>query len=227
MLSMTISDFMIRLLVVVVIGFVIGFERQITGHNCSFKTTVLIAIGSFVFVAVEVLIGSDATRMAANVITGIGFLCSGVIFKNGLSVNGLNTSATLWCTAAISVLVGYGYTFEGLAATGVLVALNIIMAFGDKHVHTLSRFEEMGNTSYYIYIECFRTDVKKLKKAVIEELPKKATIDSFELDTMTGTKCKITIKLSTKGNPYKDISNLCDKLFEKEVISITFEKIEE
>ena len=224
---MTLLDFIIRLLVIVAVGFAIGCERQVTGHNTSFKTTVLIAIGSFVFVAVEVMIGKGDARMAANVITGIGFLCSGVIFKNGANVNGLNTSATLWATAAISVLIGYGHIWEGLIATAVLIGLNIIMVFGDQHIRPLDKFIDLTSNSYYIYIECLRIDVKKIKKIFVDDLPKKASIDSFELDTMTGTKCKITVKVSTKGNPYKDISNLCDKIFEKEVISVTYEKAEE
>ena len=86
---MTLEEFIIRMLIVAAIGFVIGIERQITGHVAGLKPTVVIAIGSMVFVSVEIVLGNNDARMAANIITGIGFLCSGVILKNGLSVNGL------------------------------------------------------------------------------------------------------------------------------------------
>lgn len=86
---MILEDFIIRMLIVVIIGFVIGIERQITGYSAGLKPTIVIAIGTMAFVSLDVIVGNNDTRMAANIITGIGFLCSGVIFKNGLTVNGL------------------------------------------------------------------------------------------------------------------------------------------
>ena len=129
---MTLEQFAIRLLIVALIGFVIGVERQLTGHSAGLKPTVVIAIGTMAFVSVEIAIGKNDVRMAANIITGIGFLCSGVIFKNGLTVNGLSTSATLWSTAAISVLVGYGFEIYAIVATGVLLFFNILVPFVSK-----------------------------------------------------------------------------------------------
>ena len=107
--SMTIQELIIRLATVAVIGLLIGLERQIGGHHIEIKTTFLIAVGTFSFCLIEILLGYPDIRMSANIVTGIGFLCSGVIFKNGFTVNGLNTSATLWSTAGISILVAYGY----------------------------------------------------------------------------------------------------------------------
>lgn len=224
---MSIEDFIFRLVIVIVIGFAIGIERQLTGHNVSFKTTILIAIGSYAFIATEVFIGSDATRMAANVITGIGFLCSGVIFKNGLSVNGLTTAATLWCISAFAVLVGYGYISEGLVATVIVLVANILTAIATKHVHPIKSFTESSNGAYYIKVECLHLDVKKIKKIVLEELSKKTTVNSFEIDTLTGTKCRITFQLSSQGNMLKEVSDICDKIMEKDVISVTYEKSDE
>ena len=106
---MTIQEFIIRLFLVAVIGLIIGIERQIGGHHIELKTTFLIAVGTFSFCMIEILLGYPDIRMSANIVTGIGFLCSGVIFKNSFTVNGLNTSATLWSTAGISILVAYGY----------------------------------------------------------------------------------------------------------------------
>ena len=106
---MSVQELIIRLFVVAAIGLIIGVERQIGGHHIEIKTTFLIAIGTFSFCMIEILLGYPDIRMSANIVTGIGFLCSGVIFKNGFTVNGLNTSATLWSTAGISILVAYGY----------------------------------------------------------------------------------------------------------------------
>ncbi|MCR5145406.1 MAG: MgtC/SapB family protein [Lachnospiraceae bacterium] len=225
--DMSVEQFILRLLIVVAVSFIIGLERQITGHNMSFKTTVLIGIGSFTFVSVEVFLGTGDARMAANVITGIGFLCSGVIFKNGASVNGLNTSATLWTTAGISVLIGYGHVWEGLLATAVLVVLNIIMAFVNAKIHPSEKMSEMNESYYNIQVVCIRTEVKKVKKVINENIPKGLNIEMFEVDVETASKCRITVRFKTDGNPVKDIANICDKIFEKDVISVTYDRLEE
>ena len=68
---MALEQFLLRLAVVVIIGFVIGIERQITGHSAGLKPTIVIAIGTVAFVSVEVIVGNNDTRMAANIITGI------------------------------------------------------------------------------------------------------------------------------------------------------------
>lgn len=227
MLSMTTSDFVIRLLIVIVIGFAIGFERQLTGHNVSFKTTILIAIGSYAFIATEVFIGSTDTRMAANVITGIGFLCSGVIFKNGLTVNGLTTAAALWSTSAFAVLVGYGYIIEGLIVTALVLVANVVTALTTRLVHPIPMFVESSEAVYYLRIECLQSDLKKVKKIVLSELSKKVKIAHFEIETLTGTKRRIVYQLTGNEDLVKPISDLCDKIMEKEVISVSYERSEE
>lgn len=227
MLSMNTTDFILRLLVVILIGLAIGLERQLTGHNVSFKTTILIAIGSFAFIATEVFIGSPDTRMAANVITGIGFLCSGVIFKNGLSVNGLTTAAALWSTAAFAVLVGYGYIKEGLIGTAFVLVANVITALTTKHVHPIHAFVSTTETIYYLRIECLQNNLKKVKKIVLAELPKSINIAHFEIETLTGTKRRIVYQLTSSEEMIKAISDLSDKILEKDVISVSFERSEE
>lgn len=224
MVSMSINEFLIRLLLIIGVGFLIGCERQLSGHNISFKTTVLIAIGSFAFVSVEVFIGSNDARMAANVITGIGFLCSGVIFKNGSNVNGLNTSATLWSTSAISVLIGYGHILEGLLATALLVLLNIGMAFGDRYIRPIKRFAELHESEYVVDVVCLKTDVKKVKKIINEHASDKLEVIGFEVDMETAAKCRIRAKFQAEGNPGRQIANMCEKIFEKDVISVSYEQ---
>lgn len=223
---MSIYDFIIRLVIVLVIGFSVGLERQLTGHNTSYKTTTLIAVGSYIFIATEVFIGSDATRMAANVITGIGFLCSGVIFKNGFSVNGLTTAATLWCTSAIAVLVGYGYIIEGVIGACIVVVSNIVTSviFNRKDN---SAFSNNSDVTYTIKVECERSDVKKIKKAVLEGLPKKIILNSIDVETLPKSKYQVTFQMSSKDEIVSEVSDICDKVLGKNAISVTYERSEE
>ena len=115
-------DFMMRILLAVLLGFLIGLERQITGHTAGIRINVLISMGSCLFLMFPIITGSDEVyRIASYIVSGVGFLCSGVIFKDGGTVRGLNTAATLWCTAAIGVLASSGYFLLASAATGTLI----------------------------------------------------------------------------------------------------------
>jgi putative Mg2+ transporter-C (MgtC) family protein len=92
------------------------------------RTNALVATGASLFVATTPLVGtSDSTQIVAYVVSGIGFLAGGVIFKERLSVSGLNTAATLWCTAAIGALVGLGFFLEALAGVAAVLTANILL----------------------------------------------------------------------------------------------------
>jgi putative Mg2+ transporter-C (MgtC) family protein len=90
------------------LGAVIGFERQWRQRLAGLRTNTLVALGAASFVVFERLFSTDTnlTRIAAQVVSGIGFLGAGIIFREGLNVRGLNTAATLWCSAAVGVLAG-------------------------------------------------------------------------------------------------------------------------
>jgi putative Mg2+ transporter-C (MgtC) family protein len=118
------------------IGAMIGFERSFHGRPAGFRTHSLVCIASAVLMIVTVYqdrwitgmahdaIRTDPTRMAQGIMTGIGFLGAGVIFKEGLTVRGLTTAASIWITAAIGILVGIGFWFAALVgATAALIVL--------------------------------------------------------------------------------------------------------
>lgn len=121
-----------------VVGAFIGFERTFHGRPAGFRTHSLVCIASAILMIVTVYqsqwmtfvehdaIRTDPTRMAQGIMTGIGFLGAGVIFKEGLTVRGLTTAASIWVTAAIGILVGIGFWFAaivGAAATLTVLAL--------------------------------------------------------------------------------------------------------
>ena len=93
-----------------VLGTAIGFERQWRQRTAGLRTTVLVAVGSAAFSDLGMrLLGADgATRIVSYVVSGIGFLGAGVILKDGTNVRGLNTAATLWCSAAVGTFAGTG-----------------------------------------------------------------------------------------------------------------------
>src|SRR6186997_3326822 len=142
-----------------VIGAMIGLERTFHGRPAGFRTHSLVCIASSILMIVTVYqnrwmtfveheaIRTDPTRMAQGIMTGIGFLGAGVIFKEGLTVRGLTTAASIWVTAAIGILVGIGFWFAavvGAAATLVVLALfRIIEARlpSEFYAHHMLRFQ--------------------------------------------------------------------------------------
>lgn len=123
-----------------VAGGLIGFEREVRGRPAGLRTHTLVCLTSALLMvaaayqgrwAVEFLPGenvvADPTRMAHGILTGIGFLCGGVIFQHGLSVQGLTTAASLWATAAIGVLFGVGV--YGVAAAGTVAILLVLIGW--------------------------------------------------------------------------------------------------
>jgi putative Mg2+ transporter-C (MgtC) family protein len=129
----------VRILGAVVIGAFIGFERTFHGRPAGFRTHALVCVASSLLMIVTVYqnhwmtempadaIRTDPTRMAQGIMTGIGFLGAGVIFKEGLTVRGLTTAASIWVTAAIGILVGIGFWFA--AILGAFVTLAILSLF--------------------------------------------------------------------------------------------------
>ncbi|MBS2968110.1 MgtC/SapB family protein [Metabacillus sp. KIGAM252] len=121
-------EILVRLLTAVFLGIVIGIERQ--WHKCiaGLRTNVLVAVGACLFVMLDFASGGESSmRIAAQIVSGIGFLGAGVIFREGLTVRGLDTAATLWCSAAIGTLAGAGFLILATAGTIIVVAVNSIL----------------------------------------------------------------------------------------------------
>jgi putative Mg2+ transporter-C (MgtC) family protein len=122
-------DFAIRMSAALFLGAAIGLERQWRQRMTGLRTNGLVAVGAAMFIMMGGLISGDGSqgRVAAYVVSGIGFLGGGVILKDGFNIRGMNTAATLWCTAAVGTLAGLGHI--GLAAMGTagVLAANLIL----------------------------------------------------------------------------------------------------
>jgi putative Mg2+ transporter-C (MgtC) family protein len=130
--SLTISDFldsMVSLLAAFVLGGLIGAERQYRQRGGGLRTHVLVAVGAATFVDIGQHLNGNAgaTQIIAYVVSGVGFLGAGVIMKQGSNVWGLNTAATLWCSAAVGACAGADLAFEAIALTGFVLAGNTLL----------------------------------------------------------------------------------------------------
>lgn len=128
---MTNTEFTLRLLAALVAGLLIGFERQWHHKSAGLRTNTLVSVGAAIFVLLSILVtekGSGyVTRIIGQVVTGIGFLCAGIIFKDGLSVHGLTTAVTVWCCSAVGCLAAAGYFIETFIATFFIIAVNLFL----------------------------------------------------------------------------------------------------
>ena len=120
-------NFAVRLVLALALGAFIGAERQWRQRMAGLRTNALVAAGAAMFVMLGVLAArpDDTLRIAGQVVTGIGFLGAGVILRNGLNITGLNTAATLWCSAAIGTLAGYGMYGSAIIGTVAVIAANV------------------------------------------------------------------------------------------------------
>jgi len=119
------TDDIISMLMSILCGGIIGFEREYKSKSAGFRTIVLISLGSTIFTIVSGHgVGSD-DRISANIITGIGFIGAGVIFKDQISIRGLTTAAVIWTSAAIGMTTGIGY--HALAFLFTIITLIILL----------------------------------------------------------------------------------------------------
>lgn len=125
-MSSTLNNDLFKLFVALLVGAIIGAEREYKSKAVGFRTVILITLGSCLFTILSVVMGGekDPARIAANIITGVGFLGAGAIFKDGANVKGITTAATIWISAAIGMSIGVGqYEFAFLSLVIVMIVL--------------------------------------------------------------------------------------------------------
>ncbi len=137
-------------------GALIGSERQVRQRMAGLRTNALVALGAAGFVVFSQLVEHDASpsRVAAQVVSGIGFLGAGIIFRDGFNVQGLNTAATLWCSAGVGLLAGVGAWPFALVLTGLVVFVNLGLR---PLVKFLKRHTSAGvpvTRSYRVVLSC-------------------------------------------------------------------------
>lgn len=218
-------DFLFRISVCFILGIAIGLERQIRMKNAGIRTITLVALGAFLFVSISsLLVGGDITRIAAQVVSGIGFLGAGVILRDGINIRGINTAATLWCSSAIGSLTALGLIKE--AATGVIYILmaNILLRCLSKKL--LKRTIRTKITNCVLTLLGAVEKENSIKNSLIQKLKfRQMTIKSFS--TRKVDNCvELRVNFELKDIFIDDIHNIINKLcLEQGVISVAYSEI--
>ncbi len=201
----------IRLVVSLIFGGLIGLERESHGRPAGFRTHILVCVGSTLVMLVSAYgfqhmwdppkMGYDPGRIAAQVISGIGFLGAGTIMREGANIRGLTTAASLWIVAAIGLAVGIGMYYPAMIATG-LVVLTLVV---------LSRIEQPYSSDQYQLLTIQALDVPG-RLADIFAVLAKHNVDVRNIDLKSGEDGQSDIQLSVELPSKLDRANLIENL---------------
>jgi putative Mg2+ transporter-C (MgtC) family protein len=173
-----------------VLGASIGLERQWRQRHAGLATHALVAVGAAAFTSVPGLLPSvgDATRMGAQVVTGIGFLGAGLIMRDGLSVRGLSTAATVWATGAVGVLAGYGLRIEGAETAAFIIAANLLLSRAGSWIERLRPDPGMAERFYVIDLTCAARDEATVRTQLLQAVSARGLrLQGLESHTVEGS----------------------------------------
>ena len=165
-------DTLVSLTTAFVLGTLIGAERQYRQRTAGLRTNVLVALGAAAFVDLAMrLTGADgAVRVIAYVVSGIGFLGAGVIMKQGMDVRGLNTAATLWCSAAVGACAGADLAFQAIALTIFVLAGNTLLRPLVNAINRIPLDEKALEATYYFKLAVTAEALPDMRDQLVEKL---------------------------------------------------------
>jgi putative Mg2+ transporter-C (MgtC) family protein len=161
----------LRLGLALVLGAAIGIERQWQQKMAGLRTNALVALGASGFVVFSGLVGAgDPTRVAAQIVTGIGFLGAGVILREGINVHGLNTAATLWCSAMVGTIAGAGFAGPALLAAAFVIGTNLLLRPLVRALNARLLTASGGETQYTVEISCRGAEEAEMRSLLLRQL---------------------------------------------------------
>ena len=129
-----------HLLIALGIGAIIGAEREYRSKSAGLRTMIMVSLSSCLFTILSLKIGVESPdRLAANILTGLGFLGAGVIFKDENRISGITTATTIWMTAALGMAVGAGYALLSLFSTFIVLIVLIFLVYIQEAIETLNQ----------------------------------------------------------------------------------------
>jgi putative Mg2+ transporter-C (MgtC) family protein len=207
--------FLERLAVATALGLAIGFERQWRQRTAGLHTITLVAVGAALFTALPELLGStDVMRVAAQVVTGVGFLAGGVILREGFNVKGLVTAATLWSTAAVGALAGTGLEFQAMVGAAVIFMVNL---FGLPLGQLISRIPRGGadhlETTYTLHVTCADRARAAVRECILHEIHTTSlTLGNMSSSSPSNGTLTVTVEMTQPGREHGTADILQDAI---------------
>jgi putative Mg2+ transporter-C (MgtC) family protein len=194
-------------------GAAVGLERQWRQRQAGLRTNALVAIGAAACVALPALVDkadTSPTRVAAQVVSGIGFLAGGVILKEGASVRGLNTAATLWCSSAIGVLAGSGLPLEAVLLTAFVLAAHLTLRPLARMINRQPIEQSDLETRYQLELTCGESQESTIRPLLIQEIARSQfKLQSLRsVDLLGADKVRLEATFSGDGNTTSEARRL-------------------
>ena len=203
---MDLNTYLIRIMFCFILSILIGLERQCRHRMVGLRTNVLVSLGAFLFVWVSFGIDvSDRTRIAAQVVSGIGFLGAGVILRDGSKIKGLNTAATLWCVAAIGVLTASGMLKEAAIGTFLVLLSNIFLRIISLGI--MEKVKKYQKEKCIIRISCEKEIEVVVRTSIAKAIEKNnLSLQSLEKTEITKEEVKLkAIIITTRPDMIEEI----------------------
>ena len=158
------EEVLLRLALVVLVGGLIGAEREYYSKSAGFRTMILICLGSYLYTTISLSVSDiSPDRIASNIVTGIGFLGAGVIFKTENRVNGITTAATIWAVAALGMGIADGHYWLVLVTTAIILGALLLLT-------RLEHFIDRVNQSFtYRIVSVYKDDLLKEYEKIMDE----------------------------------------------------------
>ncbi|WP_286170036.1 MgtC/SapB family protein [Halocella sp. SP3-1] len=207
-------DVLINLILALVLSGLIGFERERHERPAGLRTHILVGVGATIIMMVSLSMHkihseNDAGRIAAQVVSGVGFLGAGTIIKEGFSVKGLTTAASLWATAAIGLAIGANYYFLAIITTLVVIVT----------LYLLNSFDFNISAKKYIILKCkvyANNDVLCNINEILQEHG--ARIEEMNVERSSEKKQELVIEFNLKISSKDKLITACNKLLQLESV---------
>lgn len=212
-------------------GVFIGLEREWRKCSAGLRTNVLVSVGAAIFMSMAVDIGGTAEeRIASYVVSGIGFLGAGVILKDGASIRGLNTAATLWCTAAIGAYCGLGYKLEPFLGAVFIISAHILLRPVTSRIRKMSpfRISDQEEFHYRFVALCNEEEENHIRTLFIQYIgnnPDLMLKSISSTDSSTPMYVKVDVEMISMKRQDRSMEKVASFLtLEKGIISIKWEQ---
>lgn len=219
-------EFSLRLVCALLCAGAIGLERQWRQRTAGLRTYTLVAVGSALFIVVGCTVEDPSrTRIASYVVSGVGFLGAGVIMRSGLNVRGLNTAATIWCSAAIGTLSGFGFFKLAVIGTAFVLAVNTLLRPLARLVDRQPVDPSEQEFSYALNLTCLGRQEIQLRTLLVQ-LTSVSPLTLHELESVVGksqTHVVLQAILSSPERMDAQVEQLISRLsLEKNVVGLNW-----
>ncbi len=217
------KEFALHLAVAAVLGALIGLERQMSRHPAGILTNLIVCVGAYSFTAFSFLVNvhdiKDITRVAAQVVSGIGFLGAGVILREGGNIRGLNTAATVWASGAVGILCCLDNMLYAVMVAAAIVFLHLVLHPISHKIDKMRKYDKRDKRNneeeiYRISVVCPEEDELEVRKNIMSIIKNEpdALLHTLETVNTEDDNRKIRAYITTKTNNDSLIENLITKV---------------